>query len=99
MVEVLGQLRALQRYLAGDSLRELRQQVTLSKTASEQLAGSFSALIGDPQGSSSSTERERAEWLELLRTTASSRLQQLFPVPAQKSHGKAEPQERIAEEL
>jgi hypothetical protein len=96
---VLRSTWVLQRYLAGESLKEVRKQAALSKTGWEQLASSFSTLIRDPQGSSPSTERERAEWLELLRSTSASRLQQLFPVPAQKAQGKAEPQERIAEEL
>ena len=89
----------LQRYLAGEPLRQIRKQAAMSKTAWEELARSFSALIGDPQGSSPATERERAEWMELLRSTPASRLQQMFPVPVDRSEGKTEPQERMAEEL
>jgi hypothetical protein len=91
---------ALERYVAGEPLREIRRQAALSKTGWEELVRSFSALISDPQGGSPVTERERAEWLDLLRSTPASRLRQLLPVPAVSVESRAaEPQERIAEEL
>jgi hypothetical protein len=95
---VLRSTWVLERYLAGGRLSEIRRQAAMSKGRWEDLVCAFSALSWDPQAGSAGGDRERNEWLGLLRSTPRGTLRQLFPAPVEK-HKRAEPEEQIAEEL
>jgi len=88
----------LQRYLAAGRLSEIRRQAAMSKGSWEDLVCAFSALSVEPQISTPGRDREREEWLQLLRSTPCSALRRLFPAPVEK-HRRGSQEERIAEEL
>ena len=80
--EAPGMLRStwvLSRYLAGESVIQIRREAAISKGRFNDLLVSFSSLAFELPSGTPVSKREFDEWLNLLRSSSKSRLKEMLP--------------------
>jgi hypothetical protein len=80
---VLRSTWVLREYLRGRNVTEIRKVAAMSKARFEELLRCFSALASDPHSSTPADEREREEWMVLLRSIPATKLKQRLPAAAE----------------
>ena len=88
----------LREYVRGRNVTEIRNVAAMSKARFEDLLRCFSAWSCDPHSCTPAGAREREEWMELMHSTPTSKLKQLFPASLEKEK-RVEQEEEIIHEL
>jgi hypothetical protein len=87
---VLRSTWTLRGYAAGKNVTEIRKDAAIGKGHFSDLLHRFSVFAADPASFRLATDREREEWLDLLKGLPSADLKELFPAVEAGMRGRQE---------